>query len=115
MSNTLDNTFLESQRRHLLTLREQLQRSSSHARSDERDVRRASDDIAPDTGDEGQRLAMEELDQNLIVRNAERLAQIERALQKIDAGTYGISEVSGQPIARARLEAVPEATRAVDE
>jgi DnaK suppressor protein len=35
------------------------------------------------------------------------LAEIERALQKIEAGTYGISELSGEPIGVARLEAVP--------
>ena len=35
------------------------------------------------------------------------LADVERALAKIDAGTYGVSEVSGEPIGYARLEAVP--------
>jgi DnaK suppressor protein len=35
------------------------------------------------------------------------LADVERALQKMDAGTYGVSEFSGEPIGYARLEAVP--------
>jgi len=35
------------------------------------------------------------------------LAAIERALAKIDAGTYGVSELSGEPIGYARLDAVP--------
>jgi DnaK suppressor protein len=35
------------------------------------------------------------------------LAEIERALQKIAAGTYGVSELTGEPIEVARLEAVP--------
>jgi DnaK suppressor protein len=35
------------------------------------------------------------------------LAEIERALLKIEAGTYGVSELTGEPIEVARLEAVP--------
>jgi RNA polymerase-binding transcription factor DksA len=38
------------------------------------------------------------------------LADVERALAKLDDGTYGSCEVCGQPIAPARLEAMP-ATR----
>ena len=36
-----------------------------------------------------------------------RLALIDRALQKIDAQTFGVSELSGEPIGYARLDAVP--------
>ena len=43
------------------------------------------------------------------------LEQIDRALQRIEAGTYGVSEVSGKPIPIDRLEAVPYATTLVDE
>jgi DnaK suppressor protein len=35
------------------------------------------------------------------------LALIDRALLKMKAGTYGVSELSGEPIGFARLEAVP--------
>jgi RNA polymerase-binding transcription factor len=35
------------------------------------------------------------------------LAEVDRALQKIAAGTYGLSELSGEPIGYARLNAVP--------
>jgi DnaK suppressor protein len=35
------------------------------------------------------------------------LADVERAILKMDAGTYGVSELSGEPIGYARLEAVP--------
>lgn len=41
------------------------------------------------------------------------LKQIERALQKIDENTYGICDISGQEIPKARLEAVPYATMTV--
>ena len=43
------------------------------------------------------------------------LEQIDRALQRIEGGTYGVSEVSGKPIPIDRLEAVPYATTLVDE
>jgi RNA polymerase-binding transcription factor DksA len=52
-------------------------------------------------------------DQRAFARN--ELARVERALARIDAGTYGISEVSGKPIPRERLEAEPTATTLVDE
>lgn len=42
-------------------------------------------------------------------------AQVQKALARIDAGTYGTSEVSGKPIPRERLEALPAATTLVDE
>ena len=43
------------------------------------------------------------------------MAQIERALKKIELGTYGLSDVSGKPIPRERLEAMPEAVLTVEE
>ena len=45
----------------------------------------------------------------------ETLEHIDSALQRIEAGTYGVSEVSGKPIPIDRLEAVPYATTLVDE
>lgn len=41
------------------------------------------------------------------------LRQIDRALEKIDEGTYGICDVSGDEIPRARLDALPYATMTV--
>ena len=38
------------------------------------------------------------------------LEQIERALRRLDKGTYGVSEVTGDRIPLARLEVVPWAT-----
>ena len=44
-----------------------------------------------------------------------RLAQVRRALRKLEEGTYGISDLSEEPIPLARLEAIPWATANVDE
>ena len=45
----------------------------------------------------------------------DRLGEVERALLRIEAGAYGISEVSGKPIPIERLEAMPTATTLVGE
>jgi DnaK suppressor protein len=47
--------------------------------------------------------------------NRDILGQIERALHRLDQGSYGISEVSGQPIPLERLKVLPWATTLVDE
>ena len=68
-----------------------------------------------DDDDEAQRIYDRE---DGIVSNeldAEQLSQVKKALARIDAGTYGVSEVSGKPIPLARLEAVPSATTLVNE
>ena len=50
-----------------------------------------------------------------ILEQLERdLAEIEAALQRLDEGTYGIDEVTGDPIAAERLEAYPVARTNVD-
>ncbi|OGN61750.1 MAG: RNA polymerase-binding transcription factor [Chlamydiae bacterium RIFCSPHIGHO2_12_FULL_27_8] len=42
------------------------------------------------------------------------LRQIDRALEKIDEGTYGVCDVSGKEIPILRLKAIPYATMTVD-
>ena len=41
------------------------------------------------------------------------LKQIDRALEKIEEGTYGLCDVSGEKISLKRLEAIPYATMTV--
>ena len=43
-------------------------------------------------------------------RLGEALSEVEHALQKYEAGTYGLCDSCGQPIERARLEAIPQAS-----
>jgi len=50
-----------------------------------------------------------EKDLALLERLEDELAEIEAALQRIDEGTYGIDEESGEPIDPERLEALPAA------
>ena len=42
------------------------------------------------------------------------LDQVEHALKRIEAGTYGECESCGKPIPNARLDAMPEATLCID-
>ncbi len=52
---------------------------------------------------------------NLEVANKEfgLLRQIDRALEKIAEGTYGVCDISGEPIPIKRLEAIPYAAMTV--
>lgn len=43
----------------------------------------------------------------MIARQQKYVGYLDRALDRIDAGTYGMCKVTGEPIARERLEAVP--------
>jgi RNA polymerase-binding transcription factor len=56
-----------------------------------------------------------ELDQGLEEGAQQTLVQIDRALQKIDDGTYGTCERCGKPIAEDRLRARPWATLCIDD
>ena len=60
-------------------------------------------------------LYLEELDEGLADDLRERLAALERAEQRLAAGTYGLSIESGRPIPDERLEALPTAERTVEE
>jgi RNA polymerase-binding transcription factor DksA len=50
-----------------------------------------------------------EKDLSILERLEDELAEIEAALQRVDEGTYGVDEVTGEPIAPERLEALPAA------
>ena len=43
-------------------------------------------------------------------RQRQTILDIDAALARIESGTYGYSSVSGTPIPRERLEAIPETT-----
>ena len=52
---------------------------------------------------------------HLVGRDVARLARVDRALEKITEGTYGLSDVSGKQIPEQRLEVMPDAINTVDE
>jgi DnaK suppressor protein len=89
-------------------LRDALRAAADRDEGEESEARSESAGAAREYEDDAQRLAALELEGNLIVRDASRLERVNRALKKIDEGTYGLSDRSGQLIPRERLEAVPE-------
>ena len=46
-------------------------------------------------------------------RESDYLVNLEKALQRIKDGTYGICEISGELISKERLMEVPNATKSV--
>ena len=111
----LDQAFLDKQRRRLTELRSQLLRVRQGEESEESGANADVNESAHEYEDDAQRLTTLELEGNLAAVDDARLTDIERALQKIEDGTYGLSDSSGTPIPIARLEASPEALYTLEE
>jgi DnaK suppressor protein len=110
-----DVAFVEKQRQQLLRLRATLVAAAQVAESEEGDVNAQRTGDALELEDDAQGLDALERDGNLVVRAIERLERVDRALRKIEEGTYGLSDRSGKPIPRERLEAVPDALYTLSE
>lgn len=107
-AHPLDPAFVEKQRQALLKLRVTLVNTARDDEADEADIKEESAGGPREFEDDAQRLATLELDGNRVVRDVARLERVDRALKKIEEGTYGASDESGQLIPRERLEAIPE-------
>ena len=70
----------------------------------------AGNHLADDATD----IAEQERDLALIGTLQERMREVDRALERLEAGAYGICDRCGQPIASERLEARPFATLCVN-
>jgi DnaK suppressor protein len=112
----VDENFISKQKERLQSLRDELLRIMRAAEEDERTrTEQDADFTEHDAGDMSRDIFDREVDATIVEQVEQRLAIVERALQKIEEGTYGLSDVSGEPIPRGRLEAVPEAIRTVEE
>jgi RNA polymerase-binding transcription factor DksA len=72
-------------------------------------------DFDPDPADVAKDIVDRQVDRSALEGVRQELAEVEAALQRLDDGTYGFSDVSGQPIPDERLRAVPHARRLVEE
>ena len=107
-----DAAFLKEQRKRLVAMRDQLLgRDAAKTALD----RTSRPEGVLEIEDDAQRLAQNEVDDAVHGVEEQRLRLIERALAKIDEGTYGLSDLSGDPIPKARLEAIPEALLTIEE
>lgn len=111
----LTAAFVQSQREWLEAERDRLLQGTIESEAEERDLSRRHADEVQDAGDAGAIEALRDTADVLNAQGASRLGEIERALEKIAEGSYGRSDESGDPIARARLEAIPEARFTVEE
>jgi DnaK suppressor protein len=91
-------------------LRAEIDRSESDIASRLSD---AVGDAGDDQADVGAKTFEREHELALTHNSRELLAQTERALARIAAGTYGNCESCGEPIGKARLQAFPRATLCV--
>lgn len=103
MDDELNDSELEFFRTQLQTERAKVrERLARHVKDSVYDLESLPDEIDQ---------ASRESEQTAMLRLADKerklLAQIERALQKFDAGDYGICEGTGDPIGRRRLKARP--------
>jgi DnaK suppressor protein len=111
----LSHEFIEQQHQRLLTLRSQLLGGERNTLAGERQFQQQHGDEAKEFEEEAQDMARMEVDQAVQDVDVSRIAHVERALQKIEDGSYGMSDLSGQPISKARLESTPEAILTVQE
>jgi DnaK suppressor protein len=108
-TSRLDPAFLARQKRRLSDLRQKMLQVRRGEEDAEASANTETHDQAREFEDDAQKLATLELEGNLEAADDDRLSNIERALQKIVDGTYGLSDASGAPIPIERLEAAPEA------
>lgn len=77
-------------------------------------MRDSGDGAGDDEADTGTKNITREHELSLAANAREMLQQTERALERLDAGTYGICENCGNPIGKARMQAFPRATLCVE-
>jgi DnaK suppressor protein len=107
--------------REVSELRNELATEAAALRADidraESDIASRLGDAVGDAGDDqadvGAKTFEREHELALTHNARELLAQNERAIARIDAGTYGTCESCGEPIGKARLQAFPRATLCV--
>lgn len=109
--------FLERQRDLLLSERNNYlqQAEELKAEADQLALEHEPGDVQFDEegGEGGTSNVDREVDLVLSAQARAAITEIDRALAKIDAGTYGICEQCGKPIPEARLQALPHASLCV--
>ncbi|MFB7466336.1 TraR/DksA family transcriptional regulator [Streptomyces sp. NPDC056224] len=77
-------------------------------------MRDSGDGAGDDQADTGTKNITRESELALAANATSMLEQTERALERLEAGTYGLCENCGKPIGKARMQAFPRATLCVD-
>lgn len=108
--------FTRDQKSRLLGMREAMLASLAGSTSSLRDATVANDEFGAgkDPADAGNDAFDRDLTLNLLTQGRDALGEIDDALRRIELGVYGVCEMSGRPIPRARLEALPFARFTVE-
>jgi RNA polymerase-binding protein DksA len=89
----------------------ELQAAYDRSLADLNDLQRSSTDGAgDDQADAGSKTFEREQEQSIAANRLDLISQIQRAIERLDAGTYGFCESCGKLIPKARLQAFPAAT-----
>ena len=107
MDESRARALLQAERDEVATL---LRETEAAARLDEQ-----APDGPADYGDAALPLTEEANDAAVAAQLRNRLGVIDRALARLEAGTYGRSVLSGKPIPDQRLEADPAAELTIEE
>ncbi|QGZ59724.1 TraR/DksA family transcriptional regulator [Paraburkholderia acidiphila] len=111
----LSEAFIESQRQRLLAMQREVLGGEEGTIAAERNQEEETGEEAREAEDDAQRIEQDVANQALRNVNDHRIADIQRALEKIAEGTYGYSDKSGDPIPIERLKILPEAILTVQE
>ncbi|MFZ4812167.1 MAG: TraR/DksA family transcriptional regulator, partial [Ilumatobacteraceae bacterium] len=114
-----DVKFLTAQKQLLLVARDELVGQATRLEDEANSLIEEGEmgDVQfDDEGGEGDTMVVErERDLALSAQARQMVADIDAALLRLSAGTYGYSTASGRPIPRERLEAIPWAIVLVEE
>lgn len=111
------NSFLNRQRGRLLQLKDGLLDSMTGVGRDSLRAGREAHEASAfgmHQADAGSDAYDRDFALNLLSQEQDALYEIDEALKRIEVGTYGVCEMSGKAIPRARLEAIPFARFTVD-
>jgi RNA polymerase-binding transcription factor DksA len=116
-NGTHSPAFVQKQRQRLLDLRDELVDSMSGMTRDT--IRNAPEGSEASgsgqhQGDAGSDAYDRDFALSVLAKEQDALYEIEQALRRIQAGTYGICEISGRKILQARLEVIPFARLTVE-
>ncbi len=108
-----DSGFVRTQWERLLELREALTGSMAGVAQGSRENGIEASPCGQHPADAGSDAADRDFALGLLSHEQHALSEIDHALRRIERGTYGICELSGEPIPRPRLRAIPFARHTV--
>ncbi len=106
--------FFQAQRKNLLELRASLVDSLSGIAREARQDKSDSSALSTHSADAGSDACDRDFVLSLLSQGTDALLEIDEALTRIDAGTYGTCEMSGRPIPLPRLRTIPFARFTVE-